>query len=97
MAWATVKVFDAAHAPPGATLKGGGYRTTGRVKALARCASIVAHATFPSLSSDIRRAAPVHGEKAGLGPRVVHRRVSRFLYRTQRAPMIKVKAGEAMA
>ncbi len=67
VAWATRKAFDAAGGPPGATLKGGGYRTTGRAKALARCASIAPHA-FPSLSSDIRRAAPVHGEKAGLGP-----------------------------
>ncbi len=65
MAWATVKAFDAAPAPPGATLKGGGSRTTGRVKALARCASIALH-TFPSLSAEIRRAAPVLGEKAGL-------------------------------
>ncbi len=60
VAWATGKAFDAAPAPPGATLEGGGYRTTGRVKALARlparsrsfasakagCASIAAHAPF---------------------------------------------------
>ncbi len=46
MAWATVKVLDAAGGPPGATLKGGGYRTTGRVKALARCDSIVARTLF---------------------------------------------------
>ncbi len=45
--------------------QGDGSRTTGRVKALARCDSIVRRA-FPSLSSDIRRAAPIHGEKAGL-------------------------------
>ncbi len=68
VAWATVKAFDAAGGPPGATLKGGESRTTGRVKALARCDSIALHA-FPSLSADIRRAAPVHGEKAGLNPR----------------------------
>ena len=65
MAWATVKTFDDAGGPPGATLKGGGSRTTGRVEALARCDSIALHA-FPSLSADIRRAAPVLGEKAGL-------------------------------
>ena len=38
-----VKAFDAAPAPPGATLKGGGSRATGRVKALARCASTHLH------------------------------------------------------
>ena len=65
MAWATVKAFDAAGGPPGATLKGGGYRTTGSVKALARCDSIALH-TFPSPSSDIRRAAPVHGQNSWL-------------------------------
>ncbi len=51
MAWATVKAFDAAHAPPGATLEGGGYRTTGRVEALARCASTHLH------DSTVRRTA----------------------------------------
>ena len=45
--------------------QGGGSRTTGRVKALARCDSIAPH-PFPSLSSDIRRAAPVHSENSGL-------------------------------
>ncbi len=45
--------------------KGGGYRTTGVVEALARWAYIAPRA-FPSLSCDPRRAAPVHGEKSGL-------------------------------
>ncbi len=45
--------------------EGGGYRTTGIVEALARCADIAPRA-FPSLSCDPRRAAPVHGEKSGL-------------------------------
>ena len=55
--------------------EGGEYRTTGGVKALARCNSIAPHA-FPSLSTDIRRAAPILGEKAGLGvaPRPWRRR-----------------------
>ncbi len=46
MARATVEAVDAAHAPPGATLEGGGSRPTGGVKALARCASIVAGTLF---------------------------------------------------
>ena len=54
--------------------KGGGSRPTGRVKALARCASIALH-PFPSLSSDIRRAAPVHGEKSGLCPKRPRRKM----------------------
>ncbi len=45
--------------------KGGVYRTTGCVKALARCEGIAPRA-FPGLSSDIHRAAPVHDEKSGL-------------------------------
>ena len=45
--------------------KGGGYRTTGCVKTLARCTDIAPRA-FPNLSSDIHRAAPVHGKTAGL-------------------------------
>jgi hypothetical protein len=45
--------------------KGGGYRTTGVVEALARCADIAPRA-FPGLSCDSHRAAPVHGEKSGL-------------------------------
>ncbi len=51
VAWATVKTFDAAHAPPGATRRGGGSRTTGGVKALARCASTHLH------DSTVRRTA----------------------------------------
>ncbi len=51
--------------------KGGGYRTRSRVKALARCEGIALRA-FPSLSYDIRRDAPVHGEKAGLTARGAH-------------------------
>ena len=51
VAWATRKAFDAAGGPPGATLKGGGSRTTGRVKALARCASTHLH------DSTVRRTA----------------------------------------
>ena len=38
-----MRQLDAAPAPPGATLKGGGSRTTGGVKALARCASTHLH------------------------------------------------------
>ena len=51
--------------PGGRDPKGGGYRTTSRVKVLARCKGIAPRA-FPCLSCDIRRDAPVHGEKAGL-------------------------------
>ncbi len=46
VAWATVKAFDAAGGPARRDPKGGGSRTTGRVKALAQCASIAAHALF---------------------------------------------------
>ncbi len=56
--------------------KGGGYRTRSRVKALARCDGIALRA-FPSLSCDIRRDAPVHGEKYGLASRPSPRRSRR--------------------
>ncbi len=65
VAWATVKAFDAVDGPARRDPKGGGYRTTGVVEALARCADIAPRA-FPSLSCDSHRAAPVHGEKSGL-------------------------------
>ena len=52
--------------PGGRYPSGGGYRTTCSVKALARC-NRIALRTFPNLSCDIHRAAPVHGGKSGLG------------------------------
>ncbi len=51
--------------------KGGGYRTTGCVEALARCTDI-APSVFPGLSSDIHRAAPFHCEKSGLTEEPAH-------------------------
>ena len=86
--WATRTAFDAADGAGGAPLKGGGSRTTGGVKALARCDSIARHA-FLSLSADIRRAAPVLGEKAGLAAG----RLAREESRRYRSP--RVRAGVA--